>query len=156
MHLFVLIKSTAMKPLLLLIAFISIMHVSCEKTVADTALDSLAGKWKMIAVKDNATNVSTTKPASIAGDVIILIIAHNASSGSLSGNTPTNEIFQNNFTVGQNGEIAIPALSMTKVAETIWGSLFVDYIRDAEEYNLEPGGRLNIRTTAKTLSFVKS
>src|SRR5688572_30419611 len=145
-----------MKRLLLFIASISIMQLACEKTVSDTAVHSLAGKWKMIAVIDNATNVSTTKPASIAGDVIIVIVVHSATSGSLSGNTPTNEIFQNNFTVGQNGEIAVPALSMTKVAETTWGSLFVDHIRDAERYDLQTGGLLNIRTSAKTLSFVKS
>jgi hypothetical protein len=145
-----------MKRLFFLTVFSLILQLSCEKSASDSVVHSLAGEWKMIVVKDNATNISTTKPASIQGDVIIFVIPHNATSGSFSGQTPTNQIMQNDFTIGENGEIAILALSMTKVSETTWGSLFVDHIRDAERYTLEPGNMLHIRTPLKTLSFRKT
>ena len=45
--------------------------------------------------------------------------------------------------------------SMTKVAETLWGNEFVNNIRTSQEYSFEIGGRLNIITTSKTLTFQK-
>jgi hypothetical protein len=51
--------------------------------------------------------------------------------------------------------MSIPDLGMTKVAETSWGNEFVKNIRDAREYSFEVGGKLNIKTAEKTLTFQK-
>jgi hypothetical protein len=131
------------------------LQLSCEKSYQDIAGDPIAGKWKMIVVKDNATTLSTTRPASTPGDVILTITVLNASTYSLTGNTPTNEISEGYFMVAPERKMIFGALSMTKVAETVWGSLFVDHIRDAQQYNFPARGRLDIQTSLKMLSFVK-
>jgi hypothetical protein len=114
----------------------------------------------MIIVKDNATNVTITKPATIQGDVIITFVPQNSTTGTFSGKTPTNEItgfdiWSNGYKLGENETISIPILSMTKVGETLWGREFVDNITEAEKYSFESGGKLNIRTKNKTLAFQK-
>jgi hypothetical protein len=139
-------------PLLLLSA---LTFLSCKKSDSDNIPSSLEGTWKMIQVRDNATNTSINKPSSIQKDVIITFHPTNSSIGILTGKTPTNEIEQNSYSLGANQSISIPVLSMTKVAETSWGAEFVDNIRDAEQYSFHAGGKLNIRTTKKTLTFKK-
>ncbi len=144
-----------MKHSLFLIPVIGLMLFSCKKDTSDLISPSLDGTWKMILVKDNATNTVMTKPASLYGDVIITFVSNNVSKGAFNGNTPTNELGPDTYSLGSNHTIFIPVLSMTKVAETSWGLQFVANIRDAHQYSLEPGDQLNIITSNKTLAFQK-
>ncbi|MEJ7685248.1 MAG: hypothetical protein WKG06_46870 [Segetibacter sp.] len=149
-----------MKFSILLMSLIGLMLLSCRKTLSDTVPTSLDGTWKMIIVKENATSASITKPSSILADVIITFVPKSSTTGTFSGKTPSNDltgfgIWSNAYTVGPNQTISIPNLSMTKVGETSWGSQFVDNIRDAQQYSFETGGKLNIMTVNKTLTFQK-
>jgi hypothetical protein len=145
-----------MKQLLLLVATIGSMLISCIKAgPCDPLPASLDGKWRMITVKENSSGLATTKPSSIQGDVDITFTAINAARGSFTGNTPTNSIMQNDYAIGANQSLSIPNLNMTKVMETAWGAEFVDNIRDAIEYSFDTGGRLHIKTINKTLTFKK-
>lgn len=117
-----------MKSFILLVSLMGFMFFSCKKTVSD----NIVGTWKMITVKDNATNSSTTMPPSIEKDVIITFVPNSASGGTFTGKTPTNIIDENPYSFGANQAILIPVLSMTKVGETSWGMQFVDNIRDAQ------------------------
>jgi hypothetical protein len=143
-----------MKSSFLLIAMIGALFFSCEKNAADKAPISFEGTWKMIQVKEIASNSMIIKPSDIQGDVILKFIPVGTSAGSFTGNTPTNILATNNYTLGSNQAISIPALGMTKAWETSWGSEFVNNIRDAQYYSLECG-RLNIKTTNKVLIFQK-
>ncbi len=149
-----------MKLSVLLMPLLALMLCSCKKTVSDTVPTSIDGTWKMIIVKENSTNASIIKPSSIQGDVIITFVSNTSTTGTFSGNTPTNDItgydtLSNTYMLGPNQAISIPTLSITKVSETPWGSHFVDNIREAQQYSFESRGKLNIRTTNKTLTFQK-
>lgn len=149
-----------MKNSFLLMSLIGVMLFSCKKTASDNLPASIEGTWKMILVRDNATNATITKPASIQGDVIITFVSNSDTTGLFSGNTPSNVftgvgVWSNTYTLGPNQTISIPALSMTKIRETFWGNLFVDNITKAQQYSFGQGGQLNIRTINKTLIFKK-
>ena len=96
-----------------------------------------------------------TKPASLYGDVVITFVSSDISKGIFNGNTPTNELGPDVYSLGYNHAIFIPSLNMTKVAETSWGLEFVVNIRDAQQYMLNSGDLLNITTSNKTLTFQK-
>ena len=145
-----------MKQILFFALMLSLTQSGCKKSDSLSPVPtSLDGKWRMITVKDNASGLTTTKPASIQNDVDIIFTSTNSTSGTFIGNTPTNDIWKNGYSTGANQTIAIPVLSMTKVAENIWGVLFVDNICSSQEYTFEIGGILNIKTTNKTLTFHK-
>jgi len=145
-----------MKRLFLLVAVIGFIQISCTKTnCGDSKPDSLAGKWRMILVKDNASGSTISKPPSISGEVEITFTPVSNTNGNFAGNTPSNEIMKNDYSIGANQSITIPVLSMSKVSETSWGNEFVANIRSAEEYNFENDNTLRIRTANKTLSFRK-
>jgi hypothetical protein len=145
-----------MKQIFFLIVIISLSLFSCKKTNSvDPIPTSLEGKWRMILVKDNASGLATTKPSSIQGDVDITFTSTSMTNGTFVGNTPTNDIWENDYSIGANQSLTIPVLAMTKVGETPWGILFVDNIRNSQEYSFEIGGKLNIKTTNKTLTFRK-
>lgn len=144
-----------MKRSLILIPILGLMLFSCKKNASDLISPSLDGTWKMILVKDNGTNTVMTKPASLYGDVIITFVSNDLSRGAFNGNTPTNELGPDIYSLGSNHTIFIPVLSMTKVAETSWGLQFVVNIRAAQQYKLEAGDLLNIITSNKTLTFQK-
>ena len=76
-------------------------------------------------------------------------------NGIFIGNTPTNDIWQNDYSTGANQTITIPVLSMTKVMESSWGNEFVSNIRSSQNYSFEISNRLAIKTTNKTLVFQK-
>lgn len=146
-----------MKLLLFFTAVITLTSGACKKSGSSARVfTSLDGKWTMIIVKDNASGAATTKPSSIQKDVEITFSQAAATTGTFSGQTPTNDILQNDYSTGVNQTLEIPALSMTKVAETAWGILFVDHIRAAQEYTFEFNGALFIKTVNKTLIFQKS
>lgn len=145
-----------MKQILFFAMMLSLTQFSCQKLdSSEPTPTSLDGKWRMITVKDNASGLTTTKSASILNDVDLIFTSANLSSGTFIGNTPTNDIWNNGYSTGANQTITIPALSMTQVAETSWGILFVDNICSSIEYSFEIGGILNIKTTNKTLTFRK-
>jgi hypothetical protein len=145
-----------MKQLFFLLTITGLALCSCKKTAsADPVSASLEGKWRMMLVKENASGLTITKPASIQGDVDITFTSASTTNGIFTGNTPTNDIWQNEYSIGANQSLAIPNLSMTKVMETSWGAEFVDNIRSSQEYSFDMSGRLNIKTTSKTLTFKK-
>lgn len=145
-----------MKQLFILSAIISMLTVSCKKPGScNSDKSSLDGKWRMVTVKENSSGASTAKPASIQGEVDITFTTTKPAGGIFFGNTPTNDIWQNDFSTGANQAISIPVLSMTKVMETSWGNEFVDNIRSAETYSVENAGKLHINTGSKTLIFRK-
>ena len=145
-----------MKQVIVLIAVIGWTLFSCKKSDSlapiPTALD---GKWRMIIVKENVSGLTTTKPSTVQGDVDITFTSTSSTNGTFIGNTPTNDIWQNEYSIGANLSMTIPCLSMTKVMETSWGNEFVDNIRNSHEYSFEIGGILKIKTPDKTLTFRK-
>jgi hypothetical protein len=144
-----------MKQVFFIVSAISLALLSCTKPASpDQVMASLEGTWRMMMVKDNASSLIITKPSSVSGEVEI-IFTPSGTAGTFTGKTPTNDIWQNDYSTGANQSLTIPCLSMTKVAETTWGEEFVDNIRSAQLYNFESGGLLNIRTTNKTLTFKK-
>ena len=145
-----------MKQILFLAVIFSLTQFSCKKSdCLESAPKSLNGKWRMITVKDNASGLTTTKSPLIQNNVDLIFTSTNLNSGTFIGNTPTNEISKNSYSIGTNQKITIPVLSMTKVAETSWGILFVDNICSSQAYTFEIGEILNIKTTNTTLSFLK-
>jgi hypothetical protein len=149
-------KIFVMKQIFFLFAIISLSLLSCKKTNSvDSTPASLDGKWRMIIVKENASGITTIKPSSIQGEVEISFTSTSMTNGTFIGNTPTNDIGQNDYSTGANQSISIPVLSMTKVMETSWGNEFVDNIRSSQNYSFETSSRLAIRTTNKTLLFQK-
>ena len=145
-----------MKSVFLPVVFFCTAMLSCQRQNSMTSNEgSLDGKWKMIIVKDNFSGSATTKPSSIQGEVEITFTIINASNGTFTGNTPTNDIWQNNFYVGANQALSIPVLSMTKVMETSWGNEFVSNICSSQTYSFDVHKLLHIKTTTKTLVFQK-
>lgn len=142
-----------MKRALFSIAILTLTFFSCSKD--DLADLSIEGKWRMTRVKDNVSGLAITKPSSVQGDVDITFALAGLSNGVFSGYTPTNEIWQNNYSTGTNRTLTIECLSMTKVAETSWGNEFVDHIRNSQKYFFETDGKLSIKTISKTLTFRK-
>lgn len=145
-----------MKQIFFLIAIAGLTQFSCTKSLSGPSTPtSLDGKWRMIIVKENISGSSTTKPSSIQGNVDITFTFISSANGTFIGNTPTNQIEQNDFTVGENQSLTIVNLNMTKLWETIWGQEFVGNIREAQNYSFENNSNLDIRTTNKTLIFQK-
>lgn len=145
-----------MNKIFLLFALFSLTQVSCKKTDSvEAAPTSLDGQWRMILVKENTSGFLITKPSSIQGDVDITFTSTSTTNGTFVGNTPTNIIHKNEYSIGTNQSMIIPKLGMTKVGETSWGKEFVDNILSVQNYSLETGGKLDIKTTKNTLTFRK-
>ena len=145
-----------MKQFIFLIAVFGLTLFSCKKSdLFDPIPTSLDGKWRMIIVKESVSGLTTIKPSTVQGDVDITFTSTSSTNGTFIGNTPTNDIWQNEYSIGANQSMTIPCLSMTKVMETNWGNEFVDNIRNSQEYSFEIDGILNIKTPEKTLTFRK-
>jgi hypothetical protein len=145
-----------MRQIFFLAVIICLIVLSCKKGDSTGPIPtSLDGKWRLISVKDNASGLTANKPSSIQGEVDITFTSTNATTGTFIGNTPTNDIWQNNYSTGPNQTITIPVLAMTKVGETSWGKQFVDNICTSQKYSFEIGNRLTIKTSNKTLIFRK-
>ncbi len=143
-----------MKPIIFLTALTAIVFFACNKP-ADPATARLEGKWRMIMVKETAAGTVITKPGTIQGEVDILFMPSDNVSGVFTGNTPSNDIWQNSYQLGSNNTLSIPHLSMTKVMETSWGIEFVDNICSTQKYSFTAEGRLSIETATKILIFQK-
>ncbi|MBK7345524.1 MAG: hypothetical protein IPI98_01060 [Chitinophagaceae bacterium] len=145
-----------MKQIFIFISVIALFQLSCTKhDNCGPAPTSFEGKWRMIKVTDNISGFAFIKPDSIPGDVAIIFTASSTTEGTFIGNTPTNDIWVTTYFIGQNQELSIPALNITKVMETAWGKEFVDNICSAQGYYFENCEKLNIRTTKNTLCFQK-
>jgi len=145
-----------MKQTLFSIAMLTSLLLSCSKRDSVVSpLTSIEGKWRMTIVKDNVSGFTTINPSTFQGDVDITFTSTGLTSGIFSGNTPTNNIWQSDYSKGNNMTISIQNLNMTKVAETSWGSEFVDHIRSSREYSFESDGKLSIKTINKTLTYKK-
>lgn len=143
-----------MKRITFAFAIMGLLLLSCNKSVSTSPKPtSLEGAWRMIVVKDNVSGLTITKSNEIPGDVDIVFTPGSLTNGTFTGNTPTNEIWQNSYSVGINQSITIPCLSMTKVMETTWGDEFVDNICSSQNYSFEKDGLLIIKTINKTLTF---
>jgi hypothetical protein len=145
-----------MKQAIFIFMILGLTLLSCKKSdTIDPRPTSLDGKWRMILVTENVSGLTSTKPHAIQGDVDITFSSTSSTNGTFTGNTPTNDIWPNDYSIGTNQSMTIPCLSMTKVMETSWGNEFVNNIRSSEEYSFQTGGRLTIKTTTKTLTFKK-
>ena len=116
------------------------------------------GKWRMMAVKDNATGQTISKPVSIQGEVEITLDPTSETGGYYSGTTPTNYINQSKFEIAAPASISFKDPNMTKVGETSWGSEFVDNIPCTGSFYLVSTGmgiHMSIVIASKTLIFEK-
>ena len=136
-----------------LLLSIAILGSSCEKSVLDNA--TLRGTWKMVLVKNNTTGALEVKASTIDKDVIFILVPAEGNRGIFSGKTPSNDFGPNEYLLGGGQTISTPNLSMTKVAETSWGELFVNNIRNTKQYSFEADGKLTLLTTTKILTFQK-
>ena len=147
------IKVCCMKYLVILCSFALILGSCNKQAVRDKTPNQIDGTWRMIIVQDNASGASSIKPSTISGNVEITFATSSASNGIFFGITPTNQISQNQFTLGPAQAITISSLMMTKVWETEWGSNFVNNIRSAQQYEFDNSGNLSIQTPLKKLTF---
>lgn len=135
---------------IIFIASVLSLALACNQNKSDgipTPLESrIEGTWKMIAVKDNASNVTTTKPSNIAGDVQIHFIYQNTVQGNATGNTPNNSFF-GDFTVAANQVISFASIEYTKTMETSWGDAFLSNIRFSNNFSFAADGKLIINTS---------
>src|SRR5688500_10696392 len=141
-----------MKYAVSLVIGVCMMLLSCDKAADDFAPAELEGSWKMIEVTDLASNVVERKPASIRGDVILRFMPSNRLGGRISGNTPTNVFGPDEYLLSSENSLTIQGITMTKVAESSWGNLFIENIRNTSEVRIEYGNLL-IQTPAKLLRF---
>jgi len=143
---------------ILLLAIICLALFGCKKENSNDgspASTGLAGKWRMVSVKDNSTNAVTAKPLSISGDVDISFTYSSSNAGIMEGVTPTNSI-NGSFTTGNNSTLSIPVVGGTKIAETSWGQLFLTNIIYSTSFVVDNSGLLHISaSTNKTISFTR-
>ena len=143
-----------MRQIVPLIALVSLVLFSCSKEYSfEAAPSTLAGTWRMVKVEDNSSGSITTKPSDLLRDVEITFTATGNISGVLVGHTPTNIISQSDYTTGINQMLTIPAIHITKLWETPWGSEFVLNICSASAHHFNSDGNLMITTVDKTLIF---
>src|SRR5687768_7783555 len=107
-----------MKPLLFLLLPV-LFFLSCKRGFVGE--QQLEGTWKMVKVLENNTG-RLHFPPSNSKDLQISFQSTTATTGALSGFTPTNEIFPSNYTQTAERTLSIPALNRTKVAENPWGA----------------------------------
>ena len=136
----------------LLLPLAVLVFTACTRSHSGDAGLSITGTWKMVAVTDLATASATTGPTSLHSQVIISFASTSPTTGKLWGHTPTNRIDPSDYSLGFDQGITIPALQITKVAETPWGAAFADHITSAKRYSLVTG-YLEITTSEKTLRF---
>ena len=140
-----------MRQYLILAVLIVLTLTSCKKDNSNNTLD---GKWRMISVKDIATNTTSIKPSNINGNVDITFTLSTSATDIMTGVTPTNSL-RGDFTIGRNNTISVTNLSQTKVMETSWGAEFLDNIRSSQSYFFDGDKKLNINTsTNKILIFI--
>jgi hypothetical protein len=142
-----------MRQHILLLVLTGLVLTSCKK---DNSGNLLAGKWRMVAVKDDATNTISTKPFNVNGDVDITFTFSTSVAGIMSGVTPTNRL-QGDYVVENNKAILITSLSYSQVEETSWGLEFLNNIKFSKDYFFDIYGKLNInKNPDKTLTFVRN
>ncbi|MES2847477.1 MAG: hypothetical protein V4685_00355 [Bacteroidota bacterium] len=112
-----------MRKILFLAALTSLIQISCKKDASPgPTATSLDGKWRMIIVKDKASGLITTKPASLQRDIEITFTSTSTTAGTFNGHTPANLIDNSPFSTGTDQSMSINFLMMTKVGEEPWGN----------------------------------
>ncbi len=141
-----------------LLIFTCLTIFACKKNNTNpttTPSQELSGSWRMISVKDNTLNITTTKPADITGDVDMTFTFSSPDSGVINGNTPMN-VFGGKCSVENPRILLMQDVYSTDVFEPNWGILFLDNIYLSENYQIGVDNKLNINTsTNKTLTFSK-
>ncbi len=142
---------------IIILACSLVILFSCKKDNSNDNIPivpELTGKWRMISIKDNSTNLVITKPSIVIRDVDITFTFSSATSGQLTGVTPSNT-FESNFSITSLKSLAITQYSSTKVAEPDWGSYFSDNITFAQKFYFSIVDYLVIETsTNKTIVFI--
>ena len=139
----------------LYIAVCLIFLASCDKDGVKTD-KSVGGRWKMVSVVDNLTNTVQSKPGSITADVELQLTFTSTFAGSTANTkTPSNTVFDGDFTVTDDRGISIGPFGMTKVGESSWGAAFLKNIYNVHTYFLDNPDKLNLKTEHETLVFVK-
>ena len=142
---------------IIILACSLVILFSCKKDNSNDNIPivpELTGKWRMISIKDNSTNLVITKPSIVIRDVDITFTFSSATSGRLTGVTPANT-FESDFSITSLKSLAITQYSSTKVAEPDWGSYFSDNITFAQKFYFSIVDYLVIETsTNKTIVFI--
>ncbi len=142
---------------IIILACSLVILFSCKKDNSNDNIPivpELTGKWRIISIKDNSTNLVITKPSIVIRDVDITFTFSSATSGQLTGVTPSNT-FESNFSITSLKSLAITQYSSTKVAEPDWGSYFSDNITFAQKFYFSIVDYLVIETsTNKTIVFI--
>lgn len=144
-----------MKQLLSLL-LIGFLFTGCKKDDNWNGSDSgLAGKWRLLSVTDKTTNITTTKPATVAGEIEISFSFSSPASGQMSGYTTSNAV-GGAYKVTRKKGLTIFDVFATYAVDTEWGYLFINSIDDSRTYSFDAEGRLHINTSSnKELVFMK-
>jgi hypothetical protein len=132
-------KNLSFLPKMIFIAIVTLFINACNKVEIDEKYD-IAGDWKVISYENYETSTVITKTEdntwsqSNNGDVKVSFTDTDLTSGKISGIKVTNS-FSGNYSIDNEGTIAISNLFQTKINEPEWGRLF-DSIRNAESYEV--------------------
>lgn len=124
---------------MILIAIVALFINARNKDEIDVKYD-IAGDWKVISFENHETARVITKTEENTwsqfnnGDVTVSFTETDLTSGKISGIKVTNS-FSGNYSIDNEGTIAISNLFQTKINEPEWGRLF-DSIRNAESYEV--------------------
>jgi hypothetical protein len=148
-----------MKQLLFLTLIVAITQFSCKKPdTQDPTPLTIEGKWRMVTVTDNATNISFSKPAICQGEIEATFTLSSSTDGSFIGSSWLNE-FDGTFNMGASNHLIIPYYSMTKsyyLYDRYWGEYFYNNIRFVTDYNFDNAGKLILNTSKNiSLSFLR-
>lgn len=113
-----------MRRLLTLLLLVGFTFASCKKDDTNGPIDpGLAGRWEMIAVKDDSANIVIIKPASIPENIDITITFTSSAKGNVSGSLTTATTVKGDFSIDQNKTIAIPAILFTYPVDIFYSSM---------------------------------
>ena len=121
---------------IVLIVIVTFSINACDKDEIDVKHD-IAGDWKVVSYK-TSTVITKTEENTWSqynnGDVTVSFTENDLTSGKISGTKVTNG-FSGDYTIDNNGAIAISGGFQTLINEPKWGQLF-DSIWNAESYEV--------------------
>ena len=116
-----------------MVIIVSVLSACKKKNETARNID---GSWHMLFVEEKATRVKTFKPANSA-DVILTFASKTDSTGTFTGNTPSNKIHVNEYFLTKYRELKVQTLLMTNAPEAEWGKLFIDNFVNPEKCGFE-------------------
>jgi hypothetical protein len=141
-----------------ILIFACLIICACKKNntkATSLPFEELTGSWRMVSVTDLSSNITITKPASLAKDVDLAFTFSDSNTGIINGVT-TRNTFSGNCSVSDNRTLLIPDITSTEIAETSWGSLFLNNVFLSMDYEIDIDNKLNINTSSnKTLTFTR-